>query len=326
MMPADIKSGYDETLEEKLNVHFPAFQAVLLSELSKRDHAMQAAWESEISRVLEKYLGSQRLILTTTPSVEEPAPAVANVVTPAALKAYSAHLKSRYQSKLVEDCNFPLHGIPADSEITGRLQSWWGSETSEILWVQAPPLDIAEKSFASYVVALSQAADFPAMTYFCQRVNADGYPLSQSDSFIDLVYSLIYQLCSCITDDISDPVDLSDSRFSTLDGTLRSVPDAFSLFKDLLSLKSGRQLLIIDGIEILDYSNDPCFEAYLKTLFQIIGGRDENNVIKTLITTEGHSGVVLDQVGWENTVDASLSSSADGFYSISEFKAVLKEG
>jgi hypothetical protein len=286
---------------------------------------MRAAWEAEITRILEKYLRSQRVNLTTTPSVGEPTSAASNAVTPDALKANAAHLESTYQARLVEGCDLPMPGITSDSEVTSRLRSWWASAGSEILWVQTPPRDIAEESLASYIVALSRAAKFPVVAYFCQRVNAEGYPLSQFDVFIDLVYSLIYQLCSCITDDISCPIDMSGSRFSALDGTIRSIPDAFSLFRDLLSLKPGRQLLLIDGIEMLDYSNDSCFEGYLKALFETARDGDNNRMIKTLITTEGHSGMVLDEIGWENTVDASLSSSADGFYPISEFEAALEE-
>jgi hypothetical protein len=320
-LPADIKGGIQESFEEKLNVHFPAFQATLLAELARRDYTMQAAWKDELMNLLETFLGSQRINLSSSPAPGALAPVSASpAITPTMLKANAAYLESRYQLDLLKNCEYPIMGITADSEVTSHLESWWTAAGSEFLWVQTSPLAMGERPLASDMVALSRAASLLPAVYFCQRSNRDGAAPRQMDIFIDLVYSLIYQLCISITEEVSCQLDLSASRFTALDGTVRSILEALDLLRDLLPLRPGRTLLLIDGLEILDFSNDSVLEEHLKMLFEILRSRDNDVMIKTLITTQGHSGAVLDEVGWECTVDASMSSSADGFFSLTDFE------
>jgi hypothetical protein len=315
-LPADIKSGFDSTLDEKLSVHSSAFQAILFKELAERDYAMKTAWQEELLNLFERSLGSQRVVLTSPPGTKS----MDLELTPEKIKDNAAHLKSRYQAKLLEGSDYPLVGVTADSDVTFKIQNWWAENESGILWVQTPPKTSAEFSLASDMIALSRAANFPVAAYFCQRLDAEGYEFSQSGVLIDLIYSLIYQLSVSISDNVPDDIDLGASRFAELDGATRSLPQAFDMFLDLVSVGSTRRFLIIDGIEVLDYSNDSVLEGYLKILFQHLRNTDTSNVVKTLITTEGHSRMVLDEIGWENTVDASFSCSLDGFFSLSDFE------
>jgi hypothetical protein len=305
-------------------VHFPAFRQTILTELSRRDERrdldMQVAWKEELMTLFEQYLGSQRVSFSYSPAIGGSS-ASRVAITPEILRSNISHLKSRYQFALLEDGIYPVAGLKADSEITSKIQDWWTAEGTEILWVQTPPLHNERRSLASDMVALSRAVNFPVAAYFCQRLNANSGTLSQLDILIDLVYSLIYQICMSMTEDITSHVDLSASRFSALDGTIRSFTQALDLIRNLLSLKHGGQLLLIDGMDILDYGDDLGLRGYLKMLFEILRNSEFNGAVKTIIITEGHSGMILDEVGWENTVDASLSDSSEGFLSIDNFEA-----
>ena len=71
-----------------------------------------------------------------------------------------------------------------------------------------------------------------------------------------MLYSLIRQLSTSIAEDLITSLDLSASRFSTLDGSLDSTSLAVKLFGDLLSLAFGPTLIVVDELEILDFSGD----------------------------------------------------------------------
>lgn len=321
-LQTDPQGRIGKSLEENLQVHLPAFQTTLLAALAQRDDSAQTNRNKELRNLLEElfenYFGSQSVFIRTSTVPSEPTTSrPASGMTSNILMDHVSHLAGRYQKPLIEACIYPSVGITADSEITTKLQQWWMVASSEILWVQSPQ-DSGQTALASEMIALSSESDLPVVAYFCQRVDADGQALSQMEIFIDMIYSMIYQLCKCFSHHASVPIDMNASQFSALDGTTRSLPKALELIRDLLAVNVNRQLFIIDGMDILDFSDDSVLEGHLKALFVLLRGKDQHGVIKTLITTEGHSGMILDEVGWEGTVDASLSDSSDGFLSLGD--------
>jgi hypothetical protein len=80
-----------------------------------------------------------------------------------------------------------------------------------------------------------------------------------------------------------------------------------------LALKSRehQMILINDDLDLLDYSNDRYLEEQLRALFILLKTKELD--VKTLIITEGHSKMILYEVGLENTVDASMGPGTDGF-------------
>ncbi|PMD52970.1 uncharacterized protein K444DRAFT_635891 [Hyaloscypha bicolor E] len=142
--------------------------------------------------------------------------AAESVYTPAMLKGNVSHIKLK----------FPLATKPDPPHISGVFQA-------------------AEEIDAREVAALG---------YFCQRVDPEGVPFDKAEKFRDLFYSLIRQLCTSIAEDLIPSLDLNGSRFSTLDGSLESTSLALKLFGDLPSLASGPILIVVDELEISDFS------------------------------------------------------------------------
>jgi hypothetical protein len=125
-----------KSLEEKLNVQLPALQASLLGDLSKRDVLLQV----QLEKLLESYLGSQRIQFSPSPAT---AIAAESVYTPAMLKF-----------PLATKPNPPhISGVfQAAKEIVQAIQSWWSLKSSDILWVQNCSRLVDEHSVARDLV------------------------------------------------------------------------------------------------------------------------------------------------------------------------------
>jgi hypothetical protein len=46
-------------------------------------------------------------------------------------------------------------------------------------------------------------------------------------------------------------------------------------------------------------------------------------IVKVILVTNNHSGLILDEVGRENILDASLSTVSDGFFPLETFENTL---
>lgn len=109
---------------------------------------------------------------------------------------------------------------------------------------------------------------------------------------VSMLYTLIRQVIATLkpTEQCST---LSAERFDALDGTLRTWPQALQILSDVLSLAPRLLLIIIDGIERLDFAG--CSEHYLEDLLSLLqnvsrgSSRDEENrAVKLLVTTDGN--------------------------------------
>jgi hypothetical protein len=137
--------GGGKSLEEKLNVQLPALQASLLDDLSKRDVLLQV----QLEKLLESYLGSQRIQFSPSPAT---AIAAESVYTLAMLKDNVSHVKLKFSLATQPD---PPHisGIfQAAEEIVEAIQSWWSLKRSDILWVQNCSRLVDEHSVARDLV------------------------------------------------------------------------------------------------------------------------------------------------------------------------------
>jgi hypothetical protein len=132
---------------------------------------------------------------------------------------------------------------------------------------------------------------------------------------------LIRQLFTSIAGDLITSLDLIASRLSTLDGSLEPTSLALKLFGDLLSLAFGPILIVVDELEILDFSGDAILEGNLERIFEILRNEKGSAITKSLFTNLENS-VLMDVVGWERTVDASLGSGSDGFMTLDDFASL----
>lgn len=76
---------------------------------------------------------------------------------------------------------------------------------------------------------------------------------------------------------------------------------------------------MVDELEILDFNGD--LEGNLERIFEILRNEKGSAITKSLFTNLENS-VLMDVVGWERTVDASLGSGSDGFMTLDDFASL----
>ena len=91
---------------------------------------------------------------------------------------------------------------------------------------------------------------------------------------------------------------MNGSRFSTLDGSLESTSLALKLFGDLPSLASGPILIVVDELEISDFSGGAILEGNLERIFEILRNEKGSAITKSLFRTTENSVLMMDVVGW----------------------------
>jgi len=69
----------------------------------------------------------------------------------------------------------------------------------------------------------------------------------------------------------------------------------------------------------IGYSGNTLLEDHVKELLNRLGGPLGGAPIKTLITTEDQTTLLLDIIGQENVIDASQFSGLNGFIPFTEF-------
>ena len=195
--------------------------------------------------------------------------------------------------------------LAISTAIFSRLKSWIGATKSERLWVRGPSehrYPSKMSTMAASMVRLLSQADPLVMFYFCElprKEDLEQGETRETGGFLSLIYSLICQLICKFESAIESDKDLSQSRFESLDGTMKTWSEALHLFRDLVSLSSPYIICVIDGIERLDYRDGKTgFEELLETMTSIMNNDEtdeegaESRVFKLLFTTAGKSGTL----------------------------------
>jgi hypothetical protein len=66
-LQANMKGDIQETIESSLNTHLSPFKSTITAEISQHDDLSRATWIGQLEEILERYLVSQRLVLTPSP-------------------------------------------------------------------------------------------------------------------------------------------------------------------------------------------------------------------------------------------------------------------
>jgi hypothetical protein len=236
------------------------------------------------------------------------------------LKESVPHLKLRLPPPITQDALRVPGGFQAAKEVVQANQSWWGSKHSDILWVQNCRREMDEPSVARDMAAFTdEAPELIVLRYFCRRIDANGLPFDKAEQISDLLCSFINQLYTSLTEDLITSLDPSASRFSGLDGSLESAGLALKLLVDLLSIVSGPILVIVDKLEILEFSGDAILEGNPERLIDILKN-EKSDAVKILFTTVENLVLIMDAMGWEKTVD--VGSGSDGFMTLEGFVAL----
>ena len=196
--------------------------------------------------------------------------------------------------------------LAISTAIFSRLESWISATQSERLCVAGPsenryPSKLS--TMAASVLRLLSQADPLVIFYFCElprKEDLEQGETRETGGLLSLLYSLICQLIYKFESTIESEKDLSQSRFESLDGTMKTWSEALHLFRDLVTLSSPYIICLIDGIERLDYRDGETGFEELLDIMETIMKNDENEeegaesrVFKLLFTTAGKSGTLL---------------------------------
>jgi len=187
--------------------------------------------------------------------------------------------------------------VYAEAFVIHALQQWISAEKSRLLWIIGPSefcTPSAMAPAASNIVASARASDCPVIVHFCKKPTFDIVQSSQNSeetAIIGLVYNLIRQLLQFLSPEVDNRLDLSQERFSTLDGTITSWNKALGLFEELLNSAPPLLLGVIDGLDKLDFKEGSSMcEAFLAVLRRYQQSCGDQKVFKILLTTSGMSG------------------------------------
>jgi hypothetical protein len=298
-LQTNLQGDVGKTLEDRLNIHLPAFQVTLLAELDRREIASKASWQTQLESLLESYLGSQQVNSQRSPETKNALQNSQN--SEAGDNVTSIESTSGLHFDMISECPWPFMGISADPEVTNAIYMWWENEYRKLMWIQEQPLN-NNISIASQMVALARMGKGRVAAYSFRK-RSISRPI---DQLIDFIYSLIWRFCEWSP-------QLPESKLPQPDGTKDCLPAALAFLRDLISQHHRRCLVIIEGIDLLKHVVD----IDLKALFDVLRGRH----MKTLVTTLEYSLILADQVAVVDYVDASQSTDFSGFYSLEDFKA-----
>jgi hypothetical protein len=182
--------------------------------------------------------------------------------------------------------------IFADYAIVHALQNWSAATTSQMLWIMGASERLypsASSFLAASIVNSSDDLNIPLLQLFC-----DWPGKAEEKALINMIYSLIRQLIEILPSSIESPANLSPERFQALDGSVKTWDEALSIVSELLNEAPPLLLVVIDGIEHLDYLD--IGEQYTKSLLQLLQShlrrvKDEGEnkkTFKVLFTTAGN--------------------------------------
>jgi hypothetical protein len=191
--------------------------------------------------------------------------------------------------------------IFAEHQVVHAIKEWSTSITSQVLWVLGPLDRHYPSSLSSIAAALINAADeaaIPTLHLFLD------WPSDERLSIFNLLYSLIRQIISLIPEQFASPDDFSPEEFGKLNSQLESWEAGLAVLNGLIDLAPPLLLIIIDGIDHLDYLS--IGSHYLDGLLRMLqrhvwgdGDQEPKKTLKILFTTAGNCATLngLDERG-----------------------------
>lgn len=219
----------------------------------------------------------------------------------------SAHLEDyfhRDRVRLPHD-RFSPHSFPI--RVLQRLSDWTAGTAPSIFWIDGPPLEADDLDnsvtlLAATFINMAAQSSLPILSYFCQLRRGEQTRESEtreSQATISLLYALVRQMIELLLPVFETDVDLSQQRFSRLDGSSNSWPEALKLFAELVGLMPDKVFCVIDGMHWLD---DRRNEGLLADLVRTL----RESRFRVLITTSGRSPCLRQAVADEEALALEL--------------------
>jgi hypothetical protein len=184
---------------------------------------------------------------------------------------------------------YPGSQIFAEHQVVHAIKQWSTSITSQILWILGPLDRHYPSNLSPIAAALVNAADEAAIPILHLFLD---WPSNEESSIFNLLYSLIRQLISLLLEQFVSPADFSPKQFGYLTGHIESWDSGLSILSSLLDLAPPLSLLIIDGVDHLDFLK--IGTKYLDNLLRLLqqhvwgsGDQEPTKTLKLLFTTAG---------------------------------------
>ncbi|KAL3427342.1 hypothetical protein PVAG01_00851 [Phlyctema vagabunda] len=185
-----------------------------------------------------------------------------------------------------------------DLRLYQGLDTWWKYDVNTFLWIkELKGLKISRSANGVRSAAFRQRLPM-VYSNFSAHLNDQQVEPKMSQSLVDMLYSMIYQLTKNLYQAKSTADwNLTVARFEQLDGTPDSISDALSLIQDLINLSHSKQMMILVGFEVLDDKDDSVLRKHLSALLEILRAPEGSGpgVLKTLVFSSGSGPSLLEE-------------------------------
>jgi hypothetical protein len=182
----------------------------------------------------------------------------------------------------------------AEHKVVHAIKEWSTSITSQILWILGPLDRHYPSKISSIPAVLINAADdasIPTLHLFLD------WPSNERSSIFNMLYSLIRQIITLLPEQFASPADFSFGNFAKLNNQVESWETGLAILNGLLDLAPPLLLIIIDGIDHLDYLS--IGSQYVASLLRLLqqkvwgdGDQEPKKTLKILFTTAGNCAVL----------------------------------
>jgi hypothetical protein len=210
-----------------------------------------------------------------------------------------------------------IENICVEGRVARTLQSWTADKSATVLGIigpaTAPNRDSTRMLISNYIRA-AENAGILCISYFCNTTHEDP-PVGRSRETVglaQLMYALLKQLVGFLPAQLPHGHSFGQDRFDALDGTLRTWPEALTLFEELIAMASPPYLLFaIHGIQQVEdvYTSEP-LESLMATLRRLLDDEAKGPKLKVLFATCGHSQLLGQCLHGDEICDVSSSSTA----------------
>ncbi|GIC89799.1 uncharacterized protein Aud_006227 [Aspergillus udagawae] len=228
------------------------------------------------------------------------------------------YVSSEREASLLMESSY----LSTNAQVYHRLLQWTTSISSEALWLEGPETmgDISSNALTTaFIVDKFRKLRVPVISYFCYYNPKDYRTFSRPQELLKMVYALISQMVRLVPSDLSSALDseylpdLSPARIRRLSTDLNSLPDAIGLLSDLLPLGPSVIACCVDGLQILDFPEEPpWYQDCLKKFIEVLATTKPPHprIRKLWLSTDGHSWALQEAVtaGW---IEANNTNSED---------------
>jgi hypothetical protein len=212
-----------------------------------------------------------------------------------------------------------IENIFVEGRVARTLQSWTADKSATVLGIigpaTAPNRDSTRMLISNYIRA-AENAGILCISYFCNTTHEDP-PVGRSRGTVglaQLMYALLKQLVGFLPAQLPHGHSFGQDRFDALDGTLRTWPEALTLFEELIAMASPPYLLFaIHGIEQVEdvYTSEP-LESLMAALRRLLEDEAKGLKLKVLFATCGHSQLLGQCLHGDEICDISRRPGKSG--------------